>query len=346
MAISYMPTADTNKDGTISEKELRKWNKAGRPVDDVDVEAMAASQGYAASILKKFPELTDVLRGILKEGIVDPALIAGRITSSDWFKSYLPSYLEVEKQRQAMSPDIWNARVKAAAEKIKVQFIDAGANIDDATALKYAEQMIYGSTGDVRTEDFEEFDQDWLQETISDAIDFTKTKEVNGVKFYDLSGKAEETAQALYKAAYDYGVDSSMSNASFTNWFESSVRRVLDGDAAVQDVDDELVDMAISRFPGLASQLQRGLTLRDAADPYLKAISDVLEYDAGTFDLNDDLVQRVLNNVDESGNFKPMSLYDAKLAARRDPRWQYTSKAKTEYTDIASDILKDFGFLG
>lgn len=346
MAVTYIPTADTDGDGTVSPKELRKWNKKGRPVDDLDVETLAQSQGYAAAVLKRFPELQEVLKGVLKDGVVDPALIAGRITGSEWFRSYLPTYIEVEKQKQSQDPKIWEARLKKSADQIKTQFVDAGASIDDATALKYAEQMIYGSTGDVRQGEFQEFDDAWLQQTISDAIDFTNTKEVNGVKFYDLSGQAEETAQALYKAAYEYGVDSSMSNKAFTNWFETSVRRVLDGDAAVEDVDDDLVDMAVSRFPGLAMQLQRGVSLRTAADPYLKAIGDVLEYDPSTMDMNDDLVQRVLNNVDEQGNFKPMSLYDAKMAARRDPRWKYTTKAKTEYTDIASTILKDFGFLG
>lgn len=346
MVTAYIPSADTNKDGQVSAKELRKWNKSGRPVDTLDVETLAQSQGYAAAVLESFPELGELLNSILKEGLVDPNLIAGRITSSDWFKSYLPSYIEAVKAKAGMSEDIWNARIGTAAENMKRKFAEAGAQISDDEALKYAEQMYYGSSGDVRDGNWEEFDDAWLDQQIKNTINFKKTKTVNGVEVYDLSGKAEETARALYDAAFEYGVDTSMSNKAFTNWFESSLSKLMAGEVAVEDVDDELVDMALSRFPGLAPQLQRGLTLRAAADPYLNALARELEMDPGSMSLDDDLVQRVLNNVDDKGQFKPMSLYDAKLVARRDGRWQYTDTAKKEYTDIASTILKDFGFLG
>ena len=344
---TYIPSADNDpKDGEVSKKELKAWNKAGRPVDQVDIEYLGKQHGYAASVIKRFDDLQGILAKILTEGITDPVLQLAEITDSDWFRSYLPSYLEVEKERLSMDPEIWNSRVQRTADNIKDKFLAAGAEIDDATAIKYAEQMLYGSSGDVRDGNFQEFDDAWLEDTIADAIDFTKTKEINGVSFYDLSGTAEATARALYDAAYAYGMDTAMSNTAFTSWFEKSMNGIMKGDVAVEDVDDELVDMAMSRFPGLANQLQRGMSLRDAASPYLKTIADVLEYDEGSLSMGDDLVQRVLNGVDESGAFKPMSLYDAKLAARRDPRWDYTETAKNEKTDIASMILKDFGFLG
>jgi hypothetical protein len=114
----------------------------------------------------------------------------------------------------------------------------------------------------------------------------------------------------------------------------------------VQDVDDELRDNAISRFPGLTKQLQRGMTLRDAASPYLRTIASTLEMDESQISLDDNLIQNVLNYSNGDNGFQPMSLYDAKKAARRDSRWQYTETARNEYTDIASGILKDFGFLG
>lgn len=343
---TYIPSADKNKDGKVSKKELKAWNKAGRPVDDVDIKYLGQTHGYAASVLKRFEELQGILQKILQDGITDPSLQLAEITNSEWFRSYLPSYIEMEKARQSMAPEIWESRVNTASERIKKKFMAAGADIDDPTARKYAEQMLYGSSGDVRDGNFQEFDEAWLDDTIADAIDFTKTKTVGGVEFYDLKGTAEQTAQALYEAAYNYGMDTAMSNSAFTSWFEKSMNAIMKGDMALQDVDDELVEQAVSRFPGLTSQLQRGLSLRQAASPYMKTIAEVLEYDESSLGFNDDLVQRVLNSVDGQGNFKPISLYEAKLAARRDPRWDYTETAKNEKTDIASMILKDFGFLG
>lgn len=341
-----MPSVDLNKDGKIGPKELKAWNKAGRPVDALDTAALGEQYGYAATLLTEFPELQEILTGILQDGITDPNLQMARITNSEWYKSYLPQYLQVSQQRAGQNPDIWNAQVATQAKSIMEQYTAAGVPIDDATAAKYAEQMIYGSSGDARTGNFEIYDKDWLANKIDSSIDFTKTKTVNGIEVYDLAGTAEKSAESLYKMAYEYGVDTSMTNTGFTRWFENSLGAFARGKIAVEDIDDELQTMAMSQFPGMTQQLQRGLTLRQAANPYLKAIGDTLGYDPDSLDLNDNLVQRVLNSTDEQGNFKPMSLYDAKLAARRDERWQYTETAKKEYTDMASTILKDFGFEG
>lgn len=309
---------------------------------------IAGEYGISKAILEENPDLQAVLDTIfadLKRGVeYQPKDIATMIRNTDWFKKHTNSWMNIQKDRASKDPKIWDALVSQRAEEIIQTATQAGAQIDEPTARKYAEQMMYGSgwNGD----SFEIYNETWLKKALSSAIDYTKTKTVNGVEMYDLTGTAEDNASKLYDLAYQYGVDSSMSNTAFTSWFQKSLKGIMDGTVAQQDIDDEIQQMALSRFPGMASQFQRGLSLRQAADPYLKTIADTLDMPIDGVSLDDDLVQRVLNNVDEQGNFKPMSLYDAKLAARKDPRWKYTEKAKNEYTDAASQILKDFGFLG
>jgi hypothetical protein len=41
-----------------------------------------------------------------------------------------------------------------------------------------------------------------------------------------------------------------------------------------------------------------------------------------------------------------MSIYDYQRALRKDSRWQYTNKAKEEVSDVALNVLRDFGFQG
>lgn len=317
-------------------------------VDKLSRKTLRRDYGISAAILDENPELDAVLKSILKDqrnGIEYEAKdIASKIQNTDWFKRHTSGWMTVQKDRMSKDPAIWNSIVTQRAEKITEAYTKAGATIDDATARDMAEKMIYGSGW--QGDSFEIYDENWMTKTMAKAIDFTKTKTVNGVVISDLSGSAEETAQQLYEMADAYGYNTSMTDDRFASWFNKSLRGVMDGTVAVQDVDDELKENAISRFPGFAKQLQRGLTLKEAADPYMKTIAEVLEFDTDAIDLNDNLVQKVLNNVDGDGNFKPMSLYDARLAARSDSRWQYTSKAKTEYTGMANQILKDFGFLG
>lgn len=321
----------------------------GLKQDKLTMSKLAANYGIAASVFKNNPEIKDVLKQILKltrEGKEpQPEDIRNMLNNTAWFRDYSETYRRVELDRARMSPERWQANLDEQARKIMESFQGAGAEIDEDTARKYAEQMIYGSGIDEQGNQ-KIYNENWLMETIGDAIDFTKTKTVGGFEMYDMSGAAEETAQLLYKTANDYGIDSAMTNRAFTSWFEKSFKGLLNKTLQPQDVDDELIDLATSRFPGLAKQMAAGQTLRAAANPYLRVLADELELDADTFDLNDDLAQRVLNSVDDSGNFKPVSLYDAKLAARKDERWKFTEQARTEYTDIGNMILRDFGFLG
>ena len=173
-----------------------------------------------------------------------------------------------------------------------------------------------------------------------------KKKTVGNRIIYDLDGKLETLSNTLYKQAYDYGFPSTVSNENFSNWFESTVKGLVSGTLNPEDIDTQLKERAISTFPGLSQQIQRGETLRTAAEPWLKAIADTWEVDPNSLDLNNDYVQRVLNNQDDKGNIAPMNLYEAKKTARRSSQWNYTSTAKEEKTSIASKLLQDFGFLG
>lgn len=320
----------------------------GLPVDKFNQKRFAAEFGVSNAVLKQNPELQTFLDSILAEQqagrIWTDVDIARKFKETNWFQKHTADWMAIQKDRVSKDPALWDAAVGSRAEIIKQRFESDGASIDDATARKYAEQMIYGSGWN--GESFEIYDEAYLQDTIASAIDFTKTKTINGIEMYDYSGKAEDLSNTLYKTAQDYGFDTSMSNTAFTNWFQKSIKGVLDGSIQAQDVDDELRDNAMSRFPGLAKQLQRGMTLRDATSPYTRVIADTLELDESQISLDDNLIQNVLNYSNGDNGFQPMNLYDTKKAARRDDRWQYTETARKEYTDMASSILKDFGFLG
>lgn len=317
------------------------------PLDDLSTKQLARNFGIASATLRNNPQLRETLDDILAKAARGETMteqdIRLAIQNTDWYRNHLADYREAERARAEYSPELFEDLMNRKAEDIIERYEEQGAEIDMPTARKYAEQLFYGS-GRNEAGELQFFDDEWLGEQIAGAIDFDKTKIINGVEMYDLEGLAAENAQTLYQYAYDYGVDSSMSNETFNSWFQKSLRGIMDGSMDETAVEGEMRDMALSRFPGLAPQLQRGLSVREAADPYLKAIQDELEL--ATVDLDDDLVQAILNNVDGDGGFKPVSLYDARLRARKDPRWQRTYQAKQEYTDIASQIARDFGFLG
>ena len=316
-------------------------------IDDLNRKELGQAFGISAATLRKQPELQAILDEILAEAAEGRtptnADITLKIENSDWFRGQLTSYVEAENERAKYTPELFDDLMAERAADIIEQYEDAGAEIDFATARKYAEQMFYGS-GRNEAGELQFFDAEWMADQIIDAIDFDKTKMIGGVEVYDYEGDVLTTSQLINNYANDYGIDFGMSNDGYQSWFRTTLESVMRGDMDETDVQQYMQEQAISRFPGLADAINRGQTVRQAADPYLTALANELELPF--IELDDDLVQSVLNNKGADGNWTPMSLYDTRLQARKDPRWQRTFKAKEEYTDIAQMIAKDFGFLG
>tara|TARA_X000001036_G_scaffold86522_1_gene78571 strand:- start:2907 stop:3881 length:975 start_codon:yes stop_codon:yes gene_type:complete len=315
-------------------------------VDDLNQKELGQAFGISASTLRKQPELQAILDEILAEvaegRTPTNADISLRIQNSDWFRGQLTSYVEAENERAKYTPELFDDLMRERAIDIVEQYEDAGADIDFAAARKYAEQMFYGS-GRNEAGELQFFDNEWLADQIVDAIDFDKTKMIGGVEVYDYEGDVLSNSQLINNLANDYGIDYGMSNEGYQSWFRTTLDSVMRGDMDETDISKYMQEQAISRFPGLADAINRGQTVRAAADPYLTAIANELELPS--IELDDNLVQSILNNKGPDGNWTPMSLYDTRLQARKDPRWQRTFQAKDEYTGMAQRIAQDFGFL-
>jgi len=320
--------------------------------DTMTIASLEAKWSIAAAVIKQDPSLLEVLYKILgtdsagnKIGpqITDPNLQQQLLMASPWFKKNTDDYRKFQYFKET-NPATFNADLTANAKAIIEKYHENGISIEPSVAINLAEQAMMKSA--IVNGKAVNYDTSWLNRSMADAIDFTKTKTIGGVKVYDMQGNIANIANSLYQTANDYGFKASLSDKNFTDWFQSNVKGLVSGDILPDQVANELHSRAISMFPGLAPQIQQGKTLRDAADPWLQAIASTWEVDANSLDLNNDFVQRVLNNQDEKGNVAPMNLYEAKKTARRSPQFDYTSTAKEEKTGIASKILKDFGFLG
>ena len=306
----------------------------------------------AAGVLKSNPSLQQALAKILgdpKTGegmITDPYLQEQIIKASDWFRTQTDKQRQFDYAKQT-NPGQFQADLQSNASEIVRKFSANGLKITAQEAITYAEQMMKESV--IQNGKVISYDKNYLNQVMANAIDFTQTGKVgtnDKVVYTKLSGNMETLAKSLYKQAWDYGYDRTMSNAGFTKWFETSMKGLVAGTLNAEQVDDQLQARAKSFAPGLANLIDQGQTLREAAEPWLQSIADVWETDVNSIDLNDEYVQRALNVTDEKGNVQPINLYDTKKLARRSAKWDTTQNAKEEKTRIANRILQDFGFLG
>jgi hypothetical protein len=317
-------------------------------MDTLSMATLQAKFGIAAAVIGSDQSLKDALNKILGlDGsgtmITDPYLQQQVIMGTTWYKNQTDTQRKYSFFKET-NPGQYAADLQLNASNIVKQFAGNGLTITAADAIKYADQMMQQAI--IKDGKVVRYDQDFLNKLMAGAIKFDKTKTVDGKVIYDLDGKLETMANALYQKAWDYGYPSTVSNKGFETWFETTVKGLVAGTLNPEDVDNELQSRAISLFPGLKDPIMRGQSLRDAASPYLQAIAQTWEIDPDTLDLNDDTVQQVLNYTDDKGNIAPMNLYGAKKVARRHPNADFTESMKEEKTRIGSTILKDMGFLG
>jgi len=83
-----------------------------------------------------------------------------------------------------------------------------------------------------------------------------------------------------------------------------------------------------------------GVDLASVYAPYKTALAQTLEINPNSITLDDPTLRMAI------GPDKEMSLYEYQRALRKDSRWQYTDKARSEASDVARTVLRDFGFMG
>lgn len=144
----------------------------------------------------------------------------------------------------------------------------------------------------------------------------------------------ESTRQDLIKTALANGVTL---NADQIANFEQRMKSGENIDA----IKNTIRDTAALGMPDPVKKLvASGVDLSTVYSPYKSILSQTLEINPNSITLNDPTLRMAI------GPDKEMSLYEYQKALRKDPRWQYTNQARTEAANIATTVLRDFGFMG
>jgi hypothetical protein len=152
-----------------------------------------------------------------------------------------------------------------------------------------------------------------------------------------LQGAKSLTRQDLEKTALANGLDLDDNFGSIVNdW----VKRVDNGEDV--DIFKNLIrgTAKIGLPDKVAQMIDNGLDLETVYAPYKKLMAATLEIDPTSISLNDPTLRMAI------GPDKEMPIYEYQRSLRKDPRWQFTDKARESVSDVASRVLKDFGFQG
>jgi hypothetical protein len=196
-----------------------------------------------------------------------------------------------------------------------------------ATVTKY--KMINGVRTAVTTPGFNQ------AEFVTDLVKNTKEyKDIVAKKATQEESKNLVSAQTLSNVAEKNGITLA------PDQLEAFAARVKKGEDIALVSNDIRKLAAIGQPDNIKKLIDQGIDLSTIYDPYKKLMGSVLEINPTSIPLNDPTLRMAI------GPDKEMSLYEYQRTLRKDNRWQYTNQARSEASDVARTVLKDFGFMG
>jgi hypothetical protein len=126
----------------------------------------------------------------------------------------------------------------------------------------------------------------------------------------------------------------------------SYANKIVAGQVDENTIFNTLRESAANAFPSLADKIKAGIDVKTLADPYIQSMSNILEVPDTAIDLFDPKIRNAMAFTLPDGKVGTKSIYDFEKELRKDPRWQYTNKAREQAASVATTVLRDFGFMG
>ena len=152
-------------------------------------------------------------------------------------------------------------------------------------------------------------------------------------------GEAANTISKLKSTAADFGVTYG------PDWFTQSAKDVLTGTVDADTLTQAIKDLAKSRYPTLAKQIDAGYTVKQIASPYLQSMANTLEINPNDISLDDPTIKQAFTSLNSEGQPITKPLWEFEKELRRDERWRFTKNAQQDLMGTARKVLSDFGLV-
>lgn len=286
------------------------------PQPKLSPEELAASYGWASSFLNSIPEVKAVFEQAV-EGTWSADMFQAKLRDTKWFKETSGPARKAAAEK-ATDPATWAA--KAGAAKLQLQLLAAqmGAIIPSGQLDKITDQVL--TLG---------LDESGIKNILGGYVTFTDKQ--------TLRGQAGMFEKSMNEFAYSQGIE--LNRETLKNQAQLIAR----GLATEQDFKSQVVDQAISTYPGYTEQLKSGVTMLQIASPYIQMMAEDLELPLTSLNLKDPLIKQALNGVDQQG--KPVGLDQVSFRnlIRQDPRWNQSTKTQDNVMKVGLQVLKDMG---
>lgn len=273
--------------------------------------------GWAITLLKSDNSLWNLFQKAIK-GNWTSSKFTQELKNTAWYKKY------GETARKALAlkytdPNSWKDKVRVIFQEIQALAGQMGVrNVNWQTYWDMAEDA---------------FTFGWSNAKLRQEL----AKHLSG-KTGTYGGEAEQARTQLEQYAFSMGIK--LDSGTLHGW----IKGIINGTRTVDDYRGYIQKMAMSAFPALAEQIKGGMSVRDVADPYMNAMTRILEINGDAMNLDDPLIRSALATQGQDG--KPptlMPIWEFENKLRKDPRWLKTNNARQSLNSTARTIGQMFG---
>lgn len=314
---------------------------------------MEGQYAFVQQLVGAVPELAQLVANLSAQGATADAFAAA-FESTNWWRTNSDT-VKQQVELQASDPAQYQQNLTQAQQHVQAMAAQMGVPLTAAQVSAFATTDLYQGLND-----------DQLKANIGGALSTTPAAGSTP------TGDVATYTSLLQGMASDYGVPVT------STWINGLVQSALSTGQSAQELQStaqmQLQAQAISSYPSLAQQLTAGQTVKDVAQPYIAAMSNILELPDTNISVTDPTIQRALNNTSltpgasapkstgtaATGNTAgsapstsgttnqagptAMTLYDFQNQLRADPRWQQTDNAKASAYSMMASLGKNFGF--
>lgn len=295
-------------------------------------EALIEGAGSLGSILTTIPELAGLLNEAIAKGWSSQEF-QNAITNSAWYRTHSDAVRNAYVLA-ASDPATYKLQLQQAGQKVSDLMQQMGISTSWMTNAQYVSLAKQVQSGVINS-DTE------LQRQIAQFYATGTGKVGQNYTQQMATGEAANYDQQLREIAAQYGQTMQPGQIAY------GVRQLLAGTAKIEQYQEAAKIAAKATFPGMAQQIDSGMTVKDLAQPYIQSMSNILELDPNSINLNDRMIRAAMQGTGATTKGQPATatpIWQFEQQLRADPRWQYTVNAHNSTAAVLSQLGQDWGY--
>lgn len=285
---------------------------------------MAASYGWALSVLRSNPELSKLFDNAVG-GSWDSQRFVANLRNTKWYKTHSES----NRQNQVLKgadPAEYNRRLQQSKANVASAYTAMFGQAPNSALLNSMAMtaFTYG------------YNDAELKDMIGKSFNVANQMK-NGI-----GGTLGEAERQIRQAIDDYGLDMG------EPWIARQLNYVATGRTDATATANYLQKQAISKYSAYKDELEAGMTVKDIAEPFRQLMSKTLELSDKGIAISDPTIQKALQNRAPAKGKVPgapaqMPLWQFETQLKNDQRWNGTQNAQDSIMAAGRKVLADWG---